>query len=194
MSRPLQSRFDNVDRTEAQILDGLTATTDEINTVADGIAATAAEINAVCDRSARLVTTATNLTLNQASHSDRLVVVNKADGAAITLPAAAGLGSVYTVIIGTAITSNSTTIKAANASDSFVGHAYGSDDDGEGATGYTWKADSGDDTVTMNGAATGGEIGDLWEFIDIAANTWLVRGHIKQSGGSEATPFSATVS
>lgn len=159
------------------------------------ITATAAELNAVADKSGSVVnTTAATLSLTAALHAERLVTVNKADGAALTLPAASGTGNKYTVIIGTAITSNTTTIKAANANDSFAGMALGVDTDAEGATGYTWNADANDDTVTMNGTATGGAIGDVWTFVDYAANIWLVEGRITQSGGSEATPFSATVS
>ena len=160
----------------------------------DPIDATNAEINAVCDKSASVVNITDDASLTLAAHAERLVTVDDADGTAITLPAASGTGNKYTVIIGTTISSNSTTIKAANASDSFYGLAFGVDTDGEGATGYTWNADSGDDTVTMNGTATGGVAGDVWTFTDFAANKWLVQGYITQSGGSEATPFSATVS
>jgi hypothetical protein len=158
-----------------------------------GTAATAAEIDAVADLSARIVNTTANLTLTQALHAEKTVTVNKADGAEIVLPAASGSGARYKVVIGTAISSNSTTIKVANTSDAFVGSARGVDDDAEGATGYQWNAETGDDTVTLNGAATGGEAGDYFIFEDIATNVFLVEGSITQSGGSEATPFSATV-
>lgn len=157
------------------------------------LTASAAEINASSTRTP-VNTTAATLSLTAALHAEKYVTVNKADGAALTLPAAAGTGNKYTVIIGTAITSNSTTVKAANANDSFAGMALGVDTDAEGATGYTWNADANDDTVTMDGTATGGAIGDVWTFVDYAANIWLVEGRITQSGGSEATPFSATVS
>lgn len=160
-----------------------------------GQTATADEVNAVADVSGRVITsTAATLALTAATHGERTVVVNKADGAALTLPAASGSGSRFKVIIGTAISSNSTTIKTAAAADHMYGIALGVDDDGEGATGYTWKTDSGDDTVTLDGAASGGEVGDYFIFEDFAANKWLVTGFIKQSGGSEVTPFSATVS
>lgn len=159
------------------------------------VTATAAEINAAADVSGRIVNvTGGSVALTAATHEGRIVTIDKADGCAVTLPAASGSGGRYKVVITTAISSNSTTISAANGSDSFIGGAVGSDDDGEGATGYTWKADSGDDRVTMNGASQGGEAGDFWTFEDVAANTWLVFGYIKQSGGSEATPFSAAVS
>ncbi len=133
------------------------------------------------------VTTTANLTLTAAEHAGRTVVVNKADGAAITLPAATGTGAVYTVVIGTTVTSNSTTIKAASASDSFVGRAD------IAADGETFRASSGDDTVTMNGTTTGGIAGDTVTVTDIASGTFLV--HMAgNASGTEATPFSATVS
>ena len=172
----------------------ITATAAELN-ILDGVTATAAELNAVADKSGSVVnTTAATLALTAAAHAERLVTVNKADGAALTLPAATGTGNKYTVIIGTTISSNSTTIKAASASDSFTGMAFGVDTDAEGATGYTWNADANDDTVTMSGTATGGVAGDRWEFIDYATGLWNVTGYLTQSGASEATPFSATVS
>ena len=163
--------------------------------VADATNAVPDEVTRVCDKSSSIVTlTAASDALTLAEHAERLLVVNKADGSALTLPAATGTGNKYTVLIGTTISSNSTTIKAASASDSFFGLAFGVDTDAEGASGYTWNADSGDDTVTMNGTATGGVAGDVWEFVDFATGKWLVEGKITQSGGAEATPFSATVS
>lgn len=178
---------------ELNILDGVTATTAELN-ILDGVTATYTEINAVADKSTSVVAITDDASLTLAAHAERLVTVDDAAGAAITLPAATGTGNKYTVIIETTITSNSTTIKAASASDSFFGLALGVDTDAEGASGYTWNADSGDDTVTMDGGATGGIAGDVWTFVDFSTGKWLVEGRITQSGGSEATPFSATVS
>lgn len=159
-----------------------------------GINATAAEINATCDQSARVVNITDDATLTQATHGEKIVTVDDAAGAAITLPAATGTGMRIKIVITTTITSNSTTIKAASASDSFVGSARGVDDDVEGATGYQWNAETNDDTVTLDGSATGGKAGDYFILEDVASGVWLVEGSITQSGGSEATPFSATVS
>lgn len=138
--------------------------------------------------------TASTLQVQERLHAGKVVTLNRAAGIAVTLPAATGTGRTYEFMLGTAITSNSTTIKAASADDSFAGMALGVDTDAEGATGYTWNADSGDDTFTMDGAATGGEIGDTIRLTDVASGLWRVEGFVTQSGGSEATPFSATVS
>lgn len=140
------------------------------------------------------VTETASFTLNAKEHGGRITNISKADGMAVTLPDATGSGMVYAVRVSTTITSNSTTIKAPDADNTFFGWALGVDTDLEGATGYTWNADAGDDTVTMNGSATGGIKGDIWYFTDVAANEWQVLGHITQSGASEVTPFSATVS
>jgi hypothetical protein len=170
--------------------DGTDVTITEMLTGSDALAA---EITRACDVSARNVNTTDDLTLTQALHEGRTVTVDKADGAALVLPAAS-VGDKYRIVLGTTVTSNSTTIKVANADDSFVGGLNGVDEDGEGATGYQWKADSGDDTITFDGTAQGGYAGDYVDIECIKANTFLVSGEIKQSGGLEATPFSATVS
>ena len=173
-------------------IDTLDITTPKINGTT--VSATAAELNAVADVSGRIVNlTAATLSLTAATHGERIVTVDKADGTAITLPAATGTGNRYKVVITTTITSNSTTIKAASASDSFIGSARGVDDDVEGATGYQWNAETADDTVTLDGTATGGKAGDYFIFEDVASGIFLVEGSITQSGASEATPFSATV-
>lgn len=135
--------------------------------------------------------TASTLTVTAATHSGRIVTLNRAAGIAVTLPAATGSGGRYRFIIGTTVTSNSTTIKVANASDSFRGNAIQSQD--AGATLQMFEAAANDDTVTLNGTTTGGIVGDEVELIDIATNLYFVRV-ISAATGTEATPFSATVS
>lgn len=134
------------------------------------------------------------LTVTAAAHANRIITLNRAAGIAVTLPAATGTGNVFTFIVGTTITSNTTTIKAVSASDSYTGLALGVDTDVEGASGYTWNADAGDDTITMTGTTNGGVAGDRVEITDYATGVFNVQVYITQSGGSEVTPFSATVS
>ena len=177
---------------------------DEINTAklsvgASGseveVTATPAEIVRVCDKSASVVTGGGDtLTITEALHGDRIIVIGKATGEIVTLPAATGTGNKYTFVIGVAATSNANIIKVANATDVFDGsQALGRDTDAEGATGYTWGAETGDDTLTMSGTATGGKVGDRIEVIDYKAGFFSIVAHLNQSGGAEATPFSATV-
>jgi hypothetical protein len=137
-----------------------------------------------------LVTGAT-LTCTRDTHAGRTVTINAAAGCAVTLPNATGTGSVYRFFIGTTITSNSTTIKVNNATDVMSGRAYVISDGAAAVLGYA--TGSTDDTITLNGTTLGGYAGDLVEVIDAVAGTYLVQVHTKATG-TEATPFSATVS
>jgi len=155
------------------------------------VTATAAEINAMADMSGKLVAQAAgDFAMTAAVHANRTTLVNDAD-VTITLPAATGTGNKYKVLIVTTAWTGGT-IQAASADDSFLGGLVGVDDDADAA--YAWKAETNDDTITGNGTATGGKVGDWYEFEDVASGLFLVTGFITQSGGSEATPFSAAVS
>ncbi|GEM_PF-531695 len=156
------------------------------------IAATAAEINRACDVSARLVNcTASTLTLSEATHDGKIVTLNRAAGIAVTLPAATGSGAKFRLFVGTTVTSNTTTIKVADASTTMVGFAAVYQDGGN--TALMIEAGGTDDTITLDGSTTGGIIGDMIELIDIATNLWFVDVKISATG-TEASPFSATVS
>ena len=135
-------------------------------------------------------TTASTLTVTKLLHSGRVVTINAAAGCAVTLPAAIGNGDVYRFFLGTTVTSNTTTIKVANASDVMAGTASIAQDSAD--TDSVFETASTSDTITFNGSTTGGIKGDFVELIDVAANLWFVR--VTASGtGTEATPFSATV-
>jgi len=126
----------------------------------------------------------------QVGDSGKVVTLNRAAGIAVTLPAATGSGAHYRFFLGTTVTSNSTTIKVANASDTMVGTAITLQDAGDTMVGF--EASGTHDTITWNGTTTGGIKGDMAELIDVAANLWFVK--VTGSGTStEATPFSATV-
>ena len=135
--------------------------------------------------------TASTLYLTYKEHNDRTVTINAAAGCAVRLPAASGSGARLRIIIGTTITSNSTTIKVANATDVMTGNAIQSQD--AGATLQMFEAASTSDTITMDGSSMGGIKGDIVELEDIASGLWWVRCTFAGTG-SEATPFSATVS
>lgn len=136
--------------------------------------------------------TAATLTVTKDEHAGRTVTLNRAAGIAVTLPAATGTGDKYRFLIGTTVTSNATTIKAASASDAYQGNAFGVSDGSAAVLG--WKATAGtSDTVSFDGSTTGGYAGDVVEIEDIASGLWQVVALIAQTG-TEATPFSATVS
>jgi len=131
------------------------------------------------------------VTLTEAAHAGRVVVLNRAAGVTVTLPASNGHGDVYTIVVGTTVSSNSDIVKVANISDSFVGRAIACADGGSTVNG--WEVVSGDDTITLNGGTKGGYAGDTIQIIDIGNNLFVVNAFLNQTA-SEATPFSATVS
>lgn len=151
---------------------------------------TAAEIVRNCDASSRIVNaTAATLAITEGEHEGRTMTLNRAAGIAVTLPAATGSGARYRFIIGTTVTSNSTTVKVVG-NDTMVGFAHLAQDAAD--TSVLFGASGTDDTITLNGTTTGGTKGDLIELQDVAADLWHVN-MVATATGTEATPFSATV-
>lgn len=167
----------------------ITSSAAELNIV-DGVLATAAEINRAADASTRIVNvTAATLAVTELAHDGKVITLNKADGQAVTLPAATGSGLSTKFIIGTTVTSSATTIKV-TANDTITGNALVCNDSDGSVSGFETAADS--DTISFNGSTTGGIKGDIIEVIDIATDLWFVK--VRGSAtGTEATPFSATV-
>lgn len=130
-------------------------------------------------------------TLSRDTHGEAVCTINAAAGVAITLPDATGTGSKFHLILGTTITSNTTTIKVPDADNTMTGTALLGQDAADTAVLFETAATT--DTITFNGTTTGGIKGDSVELIDIAANLWWVRV-AGSATGTEATPFSATVS
>jgi len=129
-------------------------------------------------------------TVTAAAHSGRTVLLDRAAGQALTLPAATGSGNKYMFFVKTTITSNSTTIKVVG-NDTMAGLAIVANDGGDTASIFETAADS--DTITFDGSTTGGIRGATVELQDVAADLWSVRV-VGAATGTEATPFSATVS
>lgn len=170
----------------------LTITASQLNDL-QYLTASYTEINQYCDMSGRLysITGAGPTALNATTDDGEVIVLNKADGQAITLPAATGSGARFQIIVGTTITSSATTIKV-TGNDVMYGYAIvANDDSATGITEYKTAADT--DTITMDGSTKGGIKGDIIELVDFAADCWFVSMRIKATG-TEATPFSATVS
>lgn len=134
------------------------------------------------------------LTATAALHAGRVVQFGKTSGTVVTLPAATGTGNRYTFVIGTAATSNANVIKVANATDVMNGSlCLQQDIDSAGAL-KLWKAADNDDTISFAGAATtGGGVGTRVELIDYKSGFWHAFIMSFSGGGSEATPFSASV-
>ena len=156
----------------------------------DPVDATAAELDRAADASARIVAlAAATLTVTEALHDGKVIVVDRAAGSTLTLPAATGSGTKIHVVVKTTITSTNLIIQVVG-DDTMTGIAQIAQDAADTIVAFETAADS--DTITMNGSTKGGIKGDSIELIDIAADLWWVR--VMASGtGTEATPFSAAV-
>lgn len=154
------------------------------------VTATAAELNRVADASGRIVTaTAATLTATETTHDGKTVVLNRAAGITVTLPAATGSGTRLRFYNAATVTSNNHIIQVVG-NDVMKGTAWMTQDAADTAVAFETAADS--DTITMNGSTKGGLIGDVIELEDVAADTWSVQCFL-QGTGTEATPFSAAV-
>lgn len=134
--------------------------------------------------------TASTLAATADANANRVNVLDRAAGIAVTLPAATGTGHTYEFLVGTTVTSNTTTIKVANSTDVMTGLALSAADGGGSVNGWETAADT--DTITFDGSTTGGIKGDMVRLTSVASGLWYVQV-ISSSTGTEATPFSATV-
>lgn len=134
--------------------------------------------------------TDSTLAVTDLSAEGRKYVVTAAAGCAVTLPAATGSGASLEIVLGASVTSNATTIKV-TGDDVMTGVAIVLTDGGSGVIG--WETVGTTDTVTFDGSTTGGIKGDRVQLTDIAADLWAVT-IIGSATGTEASPFSATVS
>lgn len=137
--------------------------------------------------------TASAVTLDRHIHRGAVVVLNRAAGVTVTLPAASGTGDMYKILVGTTVSSNSDIIQVANSSDTMVGHIATGLTTGAAGADFGEAIGGTDDTLTMNGTTTGGIKGSYVEVQDVAANVWLVQGNLVGSG-TLATSVSAAVS
>ena len=138
------------------------------------------------------VTAGSTLTVTAASHAGKIIALDTATGSTVTLPAATGTGNVYTFVTKALATSNSHVVKVANATDVLSGSLTVVDNADGTATTFGTVAAS--DTITLNRTTTGSvKIGERINIVDVAAGFFSVTGTVIATG-SEATPFSATVS
>ena len=155
--------------------------------------ATSADFNAtVMPLSGTTVAAGSTLTLTEATHNGKTILLDTAAGSTVTLPAASGSGAVYKFIVSVLATSNSHIIKVANSSDAMQGFVFSMSDDPATVKGFFAVAGT-SDTITLNRSTTGSVTkGEYIEVVDLATNVFQVRGWTS-STGTEATPFSATV-
>ena len=132
---------------------------------------------------------AATLTVTAAKHSGKIITLNLAAGIAVTLPAATGSGDRYRFIIKTTFT-GAATIKVVT-DDVMQGYALLAQDGGATSVMFETAVDS--DTISFDGSTTGGLVGTEVELIDYSADRWFAKV-VGAATGTEATPFSATVS
>lgn len=134
--------------------------------------------------------TSATLAVDPALHVDRWILLSRAAGIAVTLPPATGSGDRYFFMVYTTFT-GAASIKV-TGNDIMKGTAVLFADVGDTVVGFGTAADS--DTIDLFGTAnsTGGIAGEYIELIDVQADTWFVR-LVSDAGGTEATPFSASV-
>lgn len=139
-----------------------------------------------------IVITSASVTLDRESYSGRPIVLNRAAGISVILPPASGTGDVYPFYVQTTFT-GAAEVKVANANDTMTGTAILFQDAGDTVVGFQTGATA--DTVDLYEASntTGGMKGARLTLVDIASNLWHVH-YVSDAGGTEATPFTATVS
>jgi len=138
--------------------------------------------------------TAATVTVTQAAHAERdALMLNRAAGITVTLPAALGTGAKYRFVVGTKLTSNNYKIQVASATDYMRGKAWLlAATNAAFPTANTDTSTTESDTITLNGGTTGGLLGDVVELTDMGAGQWQVEASLSGSG-TAATPFSVAV-
>ena len=173
----------------------VTADAGELN-IMDGVLATTAELNRVLDVSTRIVTLTGDTAITEALHEGKIILLGEVGGDAqltATLPAATGSGAVYKFIVSVVNTSNYVIKVVGN--DTMDGNILTNSTTDNPDLSQFWATAIDSDTITLNATTKGGlSIGDFIELIDMAADQWAVWGITTTSGASEVTPFSAGVS
>lgn len=142
------------------------------------------------DRKPLVITSAT-YTLDH-EDANKMIVIKRAAGSVITLPASIGAGDAFTFVVATTVTSNNITIQVANTTDVFVGNALMCKDGGSSVDGFESSGTSNADSFVLNGTTTGGYAGDMMVVSDILSGTFHAL-YLGAGTSTEATPFAATV-
>lgn len=124
------------------------------------------------------------------AQTGRIILVNDAAGLDFTLPsiATADVGTNYTFVVTTTVTSNNFRVTAA-AGDLLNGAVWLADFDTANTGTYFAANGSSNLVVTCNGSTTGGKKGTWLTFVAISSTGWFVYGNMF-GDGTLATPFS----
>lgn len=141
---------------------------------------------------ARIVSLTGSTSITAATHGDRVCVLNGTGSAFTqTLPAATGSGARFLFLVGAVNTSNH--LIKVTGNDVMYGNIITNSTGDTPDLAQPWPTAIDSDTITLNGTTTGGQaVGDFVELVDFATDKWWVYG-ITTTSGTEATPFSATV-
>lgn len=155
--------------------------------------ASVAEINNPTLVAERQVAAGSALSVTQAAHDGKTILLGELTGSTATLPAATGSGARFRFLVSAAATSNAHVVQVAPSADEFAGHVLQTDTDtGDALASYPALAADNFDTLTLNGTTTGGLPGDVIEVEDIASGVWALRA-VTNASGVVATPLSAAV-
>jgi len=165
---------------------GLTGTT----TVTESQVADTVHTEEISDRVVNC--TASTLAVTEEDHDGKTIVLDRAAGIAVTLPAASA-GLKFKFRVKTTFT-GAASIKSVAGTDVMIGCALmGNDTDN---TVVRWPSVAADtaDTIDLLGTSnsTGGMAGQEIEIEGLAANLWYVK-IVGDAAGTEATPFTNTV-
>lgn len=126
--------------------------------------------------------------------SGSTVLLDKADGITITLPASAGVGTFFMFKVSVSSTSVGYKVITGAGTELLVGSIVNCDTDTSDAVAI-WKALVGSSYISVNlgGSNTtkGGLEGDWFEVEKLDATTWSVKG-VTNATGTVATPFSTS--
>jgi hypothetical protein len=170
----------------------VTSSAAELNLL-DGVLATTAELNRAADMSTRVVDcTAATLAVTEALHDGKTIVLDRVAGIAVTLPVAAA-GLRFRFVVKTTFTS-AASIKSVAGADIMIGHALMGNNSDNTVVSFQAIAANTFDTIDMlgTGNSTGGMAGQVVTVEGLAANLWYVT-ITGDAAGTEATPFADTV-
>lgn len=130
-------------------------------------------------------------TLNE-KDSGALVLLDRAAGITITLPAGAKNGIWFEFAVSVTVTSNSYKVITGAATELLVGSILNCDTDSSDAVAI-WKALVGSSYISVNfdGSTKGGLKGDRFRLTKLNSTTWQVEG-VTNGTGTVATPFATS--
>lgn len=121
------------------------------------------------------------------AQSGSIVYLNRAAGVAVTLPSSPTVGTNFTFIVRTTVTSNVYSITSGTAANVYEGYIVAK----KAATVDTVFGAAAPPTntvVSMNGSTTGGIIGTRLECVYVSTNRWVWTGETLTTGAT-ASPF-----